>query len=255
MRVTGPEWESTQRLRDALRDTPPLGEVLRWGGGGKNGLEQLRLFKKNGIPCPSFTTSLQEAKRWVEEGEAEVWGRSLHHTQGKDIQLPKKLFKVREGRVSKLKWIITRKGNRVQREVETHKIVEKMGTNPKWETSDFWVKVIPSQEEFRQHVWKGNVIRRGKKEGGQEVTRKYPSVLIRSRQNGFHINYGPFESPRGMKDLAKKAVSVLGYKGGAVDLLQGRDGILYVLEVNSAPSLKDDNTLKAYVDGVKRDGV
>ena len=240
--------------------------AARTGLGGVPSGNELALYLSEAKTPAAQKTVLKEALgkphffrylhiETLEEGEAEVWGRSLHHTQGKDIQLPKKLFKVREGRVSKLKWIITRKGNRVQREVETHKIVEKMGTNPKWETSDFWVKVIPSQEEFRQHVWKGNVIRRGKKEGGQEVTRKYPSVLIRSRQNGFHINYGPFESPRGMKDLAKKAVSVLGYKGGAVDLLQGRDGILYVLEVNSAPSLKDDNTLKAYVDGVKRDGV
>jgi hypothetical protein len=39
---------------------------------------------------------------------------------------------------------------------------------------------------------------------------------------------------------------------GAVDLLHGTDGEEYQREMNAAPSLKDENTLGAYVGAIKR---
>jgi len=38
----------------------------------------------------------------------------------------------------------------------------------------------------------------------------------------------------------------------AVDLIVGTDGQVYVLEVNAAPSLRDDNTLAAYVKAIRK---
>jgi hypothetical protein len=209
MKVTGPDWPSTRALREALREVE--GREIHWGGGGKNGLEQLQAFMEADVPCPLFTTSLEGAKEFVREGK-EVWGRKLHHSQGTDI--------VGVG-------------------------------HPRWKRSDYWVVKIPVSREFRQHVVDGRAIRRGMKVQVGEETRK---LEVRSRRNNWHISYGEFEAPAGLRGVAKRAVEALGYTFGAVDVVEGGDGRLYVLEVNSAPATTDVGTLKAYVEAFKRRG-
>lgn len=185
------------------------GNPLRWGVDAISGLEQLTRLSNAGVPCPIFTTSKLQVREWIREGK-EVWGRSTFHTQGTDI---------------------IGKGHR------------------KFWERDFWVLKIPSiVAEYRQHIWDGKGIRRGKKLQVEEPSRK---LEVRSRKNGWHIDYGPFPSPPTLREIGKKAVQVVGYKGGAVDVVEDREGKLWVLEVNSAPSLKDENTLKAYVDAIK----
>ena len=228
MTVTGPDWETTRRLREALAGVRE-GETLKWGGGGVNGLEQLQRFRTAGLKCPEFTDSLEVAKEWSQRG-VEVWGRKLHHTQGRDIQTLEKLITLRSGKV------VTR-------------------GNPQWSQSEFWVQVVESQGEFRQHVWKGRGVRSGRKVPGGEVSRRYPSEAIRSRKNGWVLDYGPWERPPGLRELGKAAMACVGYVGGAVDILQGVDGGLYVLECNSAPSCRDNNTLNAYVSAICKWGV
>lgn len=113
--------------------------------------------------------------------------------------------------------------------------------------------MLPSVAEYRQHVWSGKCIRVGKKVQVAEPTRVQ---LVRSRLNGFHIDYG-FQSPtpefkESIRTLAKQACGSLGYTGGAVDILEVQPGEFAVLEVNSAPSLRDENTLGAYVEAIKK---
>lgn len=253
MQVTGPDWPSTRLLRDALASLE-TDLILNWGQGGKNGLEQLTAFKQAGILSPEFTLNLNEAKQWVRAG-FKVFGRRLNHTQGSDIIGPG-FRPSRQGIAGgqALKWITTRKGNRVQRMREvrgTRSVPEHW--NRQWCSRDFWVKVIPSVNEYRQHVWNAKAIRVGKKVKSDESWRIQP---VRSRNNGWHIDYG-FQSESEefktkIRELAKRAVAAVDYVGGAVDILEGSDGQLYVLEVNSAPSLKDENTLRVYVEAITK---
>jgi hypothetical protein len=212
MKVIGvAEWPSTKALEGALREVVS-DKVLYYGTAGRvDGLEQLQKFKVAGIPCPTFTISLAEAKGWVKGGK-EVWGRKKNHTHGSDIIAP--------------------------------------GRRRQWEASDFWVQRIPSTREFRQHIFDGKAIRIGEKVLTGEAWRK---LLVRSRSNGWHIQYPPTAPPpEGLRDLAKKALAEVGYLFGAVDILLGEDGKLYVLEVNSAPSMGDVATLGAYVEAIKK---
>jgi hypothetical protein len=215
MNVTGPNWPSTRALQEVLKDIE--GPPLRWGQGGKNGLDQLRAFKEAGLACPEFTRDLTQAKTWARSG-IRTFGRRLHHTQGLDIV-----------------------GTKVLR------------FNSKWLRRDFWVKVIPSVAEYRQHVWGDKCIRVGKKIEAGDHPRVQP---VRSRANGWHLDYG-WQSPseeftEKIRQLSKAAVACLEYQGGAVDILEGLDHKLYVLEVNSAPALADERTLEAYVRAIKR---
>lgn len=219
MTIIGPAWPSTKRLQERLKSLK--GEPLHYGGGGCDGLEQLKRFREAGILCPTFTTNIEEAKSWVRAGEV-VWGRKRHHTQGLDI--------VGAG---------YRRWGR-GREV----------WNPKWLRREFWVKVIPNIiNEYRQHVFNEFAIRRGKKVQTGDPTRQ---LLVRSRKNNWHLDYGPFEAPKGLREIAKTAVKSLNYLMGAVDIIETLDHKLYVLEVNSAPSLRDDNTLEAYAQAIER---
>ena len=252
MHISGPDWPCTRLLQEALATHP--GPDFKWGQGGKNGLQQLQAFQANGIPCPEFTTSLETAKVWVRSG-IPVFGRKLHHTQGRDIvdaQYTRTPETPGTPPRTELRWITTRKGNRVKRLRTIPGSPRTMvgeSWNPKWVDRDFWVKVLPSVAEYRQHIFGDKAIRRGRKI--QVETPHFP-LLVRSRRNGYHIDYGPFESPQGMKELCKKAVACLGYTHGACDVLQDAEGKLYILEVNSAPAVGDTNTLNAYVSAIKQ---
>lgn len=248
MRVTGPAWPSTQALKEALADIRSE-KVVNWGAGGKNGLQQLQAFKTAGVSCPEFTTDLEQAKKWVREGSL-VFGRKVHHMAGNDIVGPGyKAQRVGAERQRVLKWITTRKGNRVQRMVEVggQGVVPEY-FNPEWLHRQFWVKVIKVKDEYRQHIAFEKAIRRGKKIQAEAARRVMP---VRSRNNGWHIDYGEFNAPASLRDIAKKAVKALGYQWGAVDIIEDEQGKLYVLEVNSAPALKDQGTLTAYVEAFK----
>lgn len=206
MRVIGPEWESVEKLREALANVQ--GPDFHWGTHAVQGVRQLQRLKAAGVQVPDFTTSLVEAQLWTRGGQ-QIWRRKNNHTQGRDI--------------------ITNPRHRL------------------WSQGDYWVEKIPAVAEFRQHIFNDMAIRRGKK---MKVEEGRWNEAIHSRRNGWHIDYSAQDAPVGMREIAKKAVKALGYLYGAVDLVQTADGKLWVLEVNSAPSLKDENTLRAYVKAI-----
>jgi len=197
MQVIGPVgWESTRKLTEVLQAVES-DKVLRYGTGPRvNGYEQLVRFRDAGLPVPYVTNIIFDAVT-AQSGGVEMWGRKLFHSHGSDI-VPARLTR-------------------------------------RWGRSDFWVQMVPSQREFRQHIFNGRAIRVGEKISTSPAWRKLP---VRSRSNGWTLKYPPNEPvPEGIRELAKKAIGTLGYLMGAVDIIQGQDNRLYVLEVNSAPSM------------------
>lgn len=114
------------------------------------------------------------------------------------------------------------------------------------------LQFIPSDREYRVHVFDGKVIRASKK--------VFPRGLdgdggwVRCHHGGWIMR--DFRSLDNLgqrfKDVAVAAVVALGYVFGAVDVVvSSEDGLPYVLEVNSAPSL-DERGLSVYVENVLR---
>ena len=101
---------------------------------------------------------------------------------------------------------------------------------------DFYTRYIPSEREYRIHVFDQQIIR---------VQRKYLDFPEEDRHRGRIKNYANgyrFRTPQRQLhsdrlDQAKRAVSTLGLVWGAVDLIIGGDNEAYVLEVNTAPKL------------------
>lgn len=99
---------------------------------------------------------------------------------------------------------------------------------------DYALKHIDSDDEYRVHIFGGDLILMLKKIPGDTDS---PSRDIRSFSNGWVTQFIRDEPHPGLIALAAKAVSSVGLHFGAVDILHGVDNSLYVLEVNTAPAL------------------
>jgi hypothetical protein len=175
------------------------------------GLRQLQLFKRANIACPDFTTSLDDANQWVQAGPL-VFGRNNDHEKGLDIVAP---------------------------------------DSPDWAKKDFWTKVIPAGREYRVHVFDGQLIHQSLKELNPNAKPSRTDRLpIRNTSTGYSYNHN-FDAPPAAVELAKRAVNEVGYLWGAVDILEDKTGVPYVLEVNSAPGMGTP-TARAYADAIKR---
>lgn len=231
-----------------LADQP--GIRLRWGGdyvsGAINGtcklltgVEQLARFGASGIPTVDYTTVPSQRDLWAQQGEM-VLGRRLNHSQGKDIVIPGHLA------------TCPRMSN--GRALCTCKVLRR---SKRWLERDYWVKYVYGVvSEWRLHIIKARSgelvsIARGQKvyTGGGPAPTIAP--IVRSRRNGWTLRHDT-PLPKGLRELAKKAVAACGYDLGAVDALALEDGTFKVLEVNSRPAVRDDYTTSKYVEALRR---
>src|SRR5208283_5256283 len=192
----------------------PLGwdATLRWGisyHGKKpalnakvnafNKMEALQEFAAEGIAAPGVLPV-----KWFHlllEKDFPVLARRITHSKGKDIIVCKDAFAAELAA----------------------------------EVSDFFTPWIPTQTEYRVWVFRGRVLSVYEKvfKGEGEYT-----GYARNHRFGFKFEkrddlreHNPLTFP------AIKATRVLDMDFGAVDILLGKDGIYYVLEINSMPHI------------------
>lgn len=110
----------------------------------------------------------------------------------------------------------------------------------------FFVGYIPTDKEYRIHVFDGQVIRCQRKHLDD------PTVAvpwIRNHTHGYIFKGVRPESCTAECDAAVAAVRAMEADFGAVDILRGVDGRPYVLEVNSAPACSFQ-TARAYCQAI-----
>lgn len=95
-----------------------------------------------------------------------------------------------------------------------------------------FMKYIPTEREYRVHVFRGQIIARSEKRMSDNAT----SLVVRNFETGWTFHYVDSVS-REIDDAALRAMSSLGLDFGAVDVIKSVNGNVYVLEVNTAPSL------------------
>lgn len=105
---------------------------------------------------------------------------------------------------------------------------------------------IKKQEEYRYHVFMGQVVDIQRKARKRDVADADVNWKVRNLDGGFiFAREGVVESPVASEE-AIKAVNALGLDFGAVDLIyNAREDKYYVLEVNTAPGLAG-STLEGY---------
>lgn len=217
------------RLRiNSSRYRPREGDlIINWGGRptypveylnnpmavglASDKLRSLTVLSQNGVPVVPFTTSQAEAREWRETGSF-VYSRTLlNASEGRGIVV----------------------------------------TGP-FEGEDvpyapLYTKYIGRNTEYRVHVFREEVIdfAQKKKRRGEEADQ-----MVKSHSNGWIFAREEVVILTEALEASIQAVSVLGLDFGAVDVLAGSNGSVYVLEVNTAPGL-EGTTLRRYAEAFR----
>lgn len=122
-----------------------------------------------------------------------------------------------------------------------------------WPAANLYVKYVRKVTEYRVHVAGGNVLFIQQKKRKLESDQTDDQKLIRNYDNGWV--FCPIEMHLvgdAVKEEAVKTCAALGLDFGAVDLIIGKkDGLAYILEVNTAPGLESPGLIDAYVNYIK----
>ena len=184
-----------------------------------------KLLAYQEIPCPIFTTNINEAAQWFDIPKTIVFCRTLlSASKGKGI-------------------VVARR---------PEELVD----------APLYTLYIPKSEEYRFHVAFNKVIhiQKKKKLTAEELTaRNITNIepLVRNVTNGYVFSSnleleldddGSYKDPKYfmMTEHAIHSIQALGLDFGAVDLIVGKDGRTYVLEVNTAPGI-EGITLERYI--------
>lgn len=109
-----------------------------------------------------------------------------------------------------------------------------------------YVKYKKKRHEYRVHIFNGSVIdvtQKRKRKGAEHLDTK-----IRNHQNGWVYCRENIEEPHDLRAQAINAMSAVGLKFGAVDIIWNeKENKCYCLEVNCAPGI-EGTTLQKYSD-------
>lgn len=164
---------------------------------------------------PDHTTELEVAQKWVQEGRKVVCRTILNGNSGRGIVLASALDELVK--------------------------------------APLYVVYVPKKDEYRVHVGSGggeviDVQKKAVKKGFEgEVNHQ-----IRNHGNGYVFIREGINPPDEVLTKAKACVNMLCLDFGAVDIIHNfAKGLVYVLEVNTAPGL-EGTTLSNYVEYFKR---
>lgn len=162
---------------------------------------------------PEFTDSREEAQAWVNDGQTTVCRLLLRASGGRGI------------------------------------VTCSEGELPE---APLYVKYIKKQDEYRVHIFNGEVIDVQRKMRKREVPDEQVDWRVRNHSNGFIFGRDGVDLPDVATDLAIQATSLLHLDFGAVDLIYNKHyDKYYVLEINTAPGL-EGTTLIKYTEAVRR---
>lgn len=172
-----------------------------------NKFESLRTLRNQGVGTPETWTNAEDVL-------FPALARKINHSQGSDIILCLQKQDVR------------RALNRGRK---------------------YFVRYIPTDREYRAHVFRGQVFRINQK---LLQDREEWVPHIRNITHGYTFARPRQEMGAAATEMAIRAVSALGLDFGAVDLVIGDDNRPYVLEVNTGPSLVEVG-VEAYVEQIR----
>lgn len=179
-----------------------------------NKLHTFTRFGMVGISTPRWTTELDVASEWKDAGMVVVARTKLTGHSGEGI-------------------VIARGDDELP-------------------TAPLYVEYVPKKEEYRVHVFNGEVIDVQRKMRKRDVPDGQVNWQVRNLSGGFVYGREGVALREEAQHLAVDAVLALGLDFGAVDIIYNeRRDAYYVLEVNTAPGLTG-TTLERYVDAVRR---
>lgn len=183
-----------------------------------NKLTAFQIMQEAGISIPEFTTDHLQAETWHRlEDRTVVCRFNLTGHSGRGIRL----------------------------------MYPNRPADENWHTVPLYVKYIKKSEEYRVHVFNGQVIDIQQKRRRNGLARTEINYQIRVHDNGWVFARNEIYPPEMVIRESINAVSALGLDFGAVDVIYNRHySTAYILEVNSAPGL-EGQTINNYANAVE----
>lgn len=172
-----------------------------------------RLQENPNVRIPTFSTSQEDARRWLADNLVVVCRTSLRGHSGAGIVIATNLDELVE--------------------------------------APLYVQYVKKISEFRVHVFQGNVIDVQQKRRRSDYDGE-PDTRVRNHHTGWVYCRSDIEEPADLRDMAIAAVRALSLDFGAVDCIYNRHhNQTTVLEVNTAPGL-EGTTLERYTEAFSR---
>lgn len=118
---------------------------------------------------------------------------------------------------------------------------------PELVEAPLYVRYIPKEQEYRVHVFRGNVFFAQRKARKLDVPDGEVNWQVRNLAGGFIYANQNIEVAETIQENCKRAITALGLDFGAVDVVVTASGKCFVLEVNCAPGLAG-STLTKYTE-------
>ena len=120
-------------------------------------------------------------------------------------------------------------------------------TNAMNNGAEYFVPYIPTRAEYRVHVFCGQALLMQKKTLRKKKTPMWP--WMRNNRTGWGLDQ--VDMIPEICNLGVTAVRSLGLDFGATDIIESDKGYLYVLEVNTAPALREER-LQIWSEALRR---
>lgn len=166
-----------------------------------NKLTTLTLLQENNVNVPEFTTDIDTARQWVEDGNTVIGRKTLTGFGGQGIEVYD-------------------------------------ADNPV-EDCPLYTKYKKKKHEYRVHVFNGETIDISQKRKRKGFEDDGINTKIRNCSSGWVFCRENLQIPEDLTEQAIAAVHALGLNFGAVDIIwNARENKSYVLEVNTAPGIE-----------------
>lgn len=178
-------------------------------------LRTFQVFKMREVPCPEWTTDINQAAKWLKAGSAVIQRNLLNSHSGKGIVF-------------------------IGYDEETSTPIGVLSRAP------LYTRYKKKAQEFRVHVVKGQVIDVQEKRKIIDFQGEY-NQYVRNHANGWVFAREDIVEPKELRSIAVNAVKALGLDFGAADIIYNKkEDQCFVLEINTAPGL-EGQTLTNYV--------
>lgn len=195
-----------------------------------NKLLALRTMRQAGVCVPEFTTDEWTAQCWYVDNIKVVGRFKLRGHSGDGIVITDDHdYPESEGGMDVIH----------MRETRGH-------------VAPLYVKYIKKQDEYRYHVFRGQVIDIQQKRKRRDMDNDQVDYQVRSHHTGWVYCRDNVNTRVGLDTMAINAVQCLGLDFGAVDIIWNEKAQRgYVLEVNTACGL-EGRTVEIYADAIRR---
>ena len=172
-------------------------------GDCKDKISQYTWFQENQVPALCFTTSQEEAKSWLADGETVVARLLTRASEGRGIVI--------------------------------------MEQESPWVVAPVYTRYRKKKREFRVHCYKDQVVQVLEKRKRKDFDGEH-NTKVRNTANGYVFCSENVVEPDGIRELALKAAKVTNSDFKGVDIgFNEKLNELFVIEVNSAPGIQGSN--------------